>query len=94
LNVESYRGITDGMTYIISKNTMNETSVFVVLFNTTLNNGNTIKEVYILNNTFTNRHTSGGGGKGCLALDTSTTLKSVPLPVYSWNNIATIDQFF
>lgn len=96
INYESFRGITDGLSIIVRGNTMNESSAFLVLFNSTLNAGNTVKDVFIQNNTFTNRHTSTppNGGKGCLALDTSVVFKSVSLPVYSFNNVATVDQTF
>jgi len=96
VNVESFRGITDGLTYIIKDNVMNESNAFVVLFGgSTVNAYNTIKDVFILNNTFTNRHTTSPfGGKGCLALDLSVVGRSSSLPVYAFNNVATIDQFY
>jgi hypothetical protein len=96
VNVESFRGITDGLTYIIKDNVMNESNAFVVLFGgSTVNVYNTIKDVFILNNTFTNRHTTSPfGGKGCLSLDVSVVGRSSSLPVYAFNNVATIDQFY
>jgi hypothetical protein len=96
VNVESFRGNTNGLTYIIKDNIMNESNAFVVLFGGSLVNAyNTIKDVFVLNNRFTNRHTTSPfGGKGCLSLDTSVVGRSSSLPVYSFNNVATTDQFY
>jgi hypothetical protein len=96
VNVESFRGNTNGLTYIIKDNVMNESNAFVVFFGGSLVNAyNTIKDVFILNNRFTNRHTTSPfGGKGCLSLDTSVVGRSSSLPVYAYNNVATIDQFY
>ena len=96
VNVESFAGTTNGLTYIIKDNIMNESNAFVVFFGGSLVNAyNTVKEVYILNNIFTNRHTTSPfGGKGCLSLDVSVIGRSSSLPVYAYNNVATIDQFY
>jgi hypothetical protein len=96
VNVESFRGNTNGLTYIIKDNVMNESNAFVVLFGGSLVNAyNTIKDVFILNNRFTNRHTTSPfGGKGCLSLDVSVIGRSSSLPVFAFNNVATIDQFY
>jgi hypothetical protein len=96
VNVESFRGNTNGLTYIIKDNVMNESNAFVVLFGGSFVNAyNNIKDVFILNNRFTNRHTTSPfGGKGCLSLDTSVVGRSSSLPVFAFNNVATIDQFY
>jgi hypothetical protein len=93
-NQDNLRGTTGGYDLYFLNNTINETSLFVGLWNGAANVGNIIGKIVLDGNTASGIH--GGaplGTKGMLNIDNSGAFRSTNLPVYVGTNNQTNQTF-
>lgn len=88
---ENFNGAAGSFNLDLQANLVNETSGFVILFDTTANFGDVFGTVTAISNSLSNIHS--GGGKGIIAVDGSGTFRSPPLTVSVSGNILTNTTF-